>query len=442
VIAPARAPRADPRSEGRFVRVDGRSHAVVLRPRAGLAAEFRRGDLLVVNDAATLPAALAARTAQGATLELRLAGPAGDDGRGWAVAFGAGSWRIRTEDRPPPPPLDAGMALAFAGGLAARVVAVSAASPRLVAVAFDRGGEALWSALYRAGRPVQYSHLAGELALWDVQTPYAGRPWAVEAPSAGLGFDLATLLELRRRGVGLARVTHAAGLSATGDPALDRLLPLPERFEVPAATVRAAARARRRGGRIIAVGTTVARALEGCAALHGGHLRPACGTTDLRLGPGVPRHVVDGLWTGLHAPGTSHFDLLSGFASPALLLRALAAAGAAGLHGEEFGDGMLLLDYVPAKPAACARGVRVRREAAASSTSQRSRPGAGRTRAAGGRASQGVPTAGSSVAATASALSVPLTTKITRRAADSTGRVRVSRCGVSGGPPSTAITAR
>jgi S-adenosylmethionine:tRNA ribosyltransferase-isomerase len=442
MIAPARAPRGGPR-EGRFVRVDARSHSVVLRPRSALAGELRRGDLLVVNDAATLPASLPARTARGDRLELRLAGPGDDAGRWPAVAFGPGSWRTRTEHRPPPPPLDAGDRLTFEGGLAARVVSVAAASPRLLALAFDNGRDAdLLPRLYRAGRPVQYSHLAAELALWDVQTPFAGRPWAVEAPSAGFALDTRALLELRRRGVVIARVTHAAGLSSTGDARLDRLLPLPERFEVPASTVRAAARARRRRGRVIAAGTTVVRALEGNAALHGGCLRAACGTTDLRVGAGTRLEVVDGVWSGLHEPGTSHFELLTAFAAPALLARALAAAGAAGLLGEEFGDGMLVLGYPPVNPAAWARGVRRRRDAAASSTSQRSRPGAGRTRAAGGSASSGRPGSNSSEAATASALFAPLTTKNTRRAAESTGSVSVSRRGESSGPPSTGTTAR
>ncbi len=443
MIAPARAPRGDP-AAGRYVRVDARAHAIVLRPGSEFAAEFASGDLLVVNDAATLPASLAARTEGGEAFELRLAGMGERNaGTWWAVAFGAGSWRMRTEDRPQPPALGSGARLLLDGGLVARVTAVAPATPRLLEIQFDRADEALWAALYRAGRPVQYSHLAVDLELWDVQTRFAARPWAVEPPSAGFALDMATLLDLGRRGVAVARVTHAAGLSSTGDPALDRRLPLPERFEVPWATVRAVACAHRRGGRVIAVGTTVARALEGNAALHGGRLRAACGTTDHRLGPGVPRRVVDGLWSGLHAPGTSHFALAENVAARPLLERALAAAEAAGFVGEEFGDGMLLLAYrAGSNPAAWARGVRPRRDAAASSTSHSRRPGAGRTSAAGGSSSPATPGEGSSTAATAPALVAPLTTKMTRRAADSTGSVSVSRRGESGGPPSTATTAR
>jgi S-adenosylmethionine:tRNA ribosyltransferase-isomerase len=120
------------------------------------------GDLLVVNDAATLPAALYGRDAAGHPIEARLVSAgqpatsgAGDDDRFWAVLFGAGDWRARTEDRPPPPPLPVGARLDF-GALAAEIVGRSPVSPRLVELRFDRTGDALWSALYAAGRPVRW----------------------------------------------------------------------------------------------------------------------------------------------------------------------------------------------------------------------------------------------------------------------------------------------
>ena len=102
-----------------------------------------------------------------------------------------------------------------------------------------------------------------------------------------------SLLEaLRRKGVALATLTHGAGLSNTGDPAIDAALPLPERYAVPQATVDAVAAARAAGGRVVAVGTTVVRALEGAAADGGGELRAGAGVTALKLGPGTRRHVV------------------------------------------------------------------------------------------------------------------------------------------------------
>lgn len=299
------------------------------------------GDLLVVNDAATLPASLRVRTGEGTPLELRLAGAAGE-GEWWAVAFGAGDWRQRTEDRLPPPPLAPGARLRAGPELQAEVVAVSDLSPRLLRVRFDRHGAALWSALYRWGRPVQYSYLDADLPLWHVQTPYRSRPWAVELPSAGRSLTASLFARLRARGVGVATLTHAAGLSSTGEAAIDERLPLPERYEVPALTVRAVDAARRAGARVVAVGTTVVRALESAAEGEGG-LRAGAGLSTLRLGPGARLRVVDGLLTGIHEPGTSHFDLLAAFAPRALIDAALGHAAAEGYLGHEFGDSMLVL---------------------------------------------------------------------------------------------------
>jgi S-adenosylmethionine:tRNA ribosyltransferase-isomerase len=259
------------------------------------------------------------------------------------VLFGAGDWRQRTEDRPPPPVLAAGAPVELAHGLRALVESVSPVSSRLLAIRFEQDGAELWSLLYRAGRPVQYSHLLGPLALWDVQTAYASRPWAAEMPSAGRPLGVGLLAALRDRGVSVASVTHAAGLSSTGDAALDAALPLPERYEVGAEAVAAVDQAHARQRRVIAVGTSVVRALEGAAENGGGVLLACEGVTDLRLGPGTPRRVVDGLLTGVHEPGTSHFELLRAFASDDVLQRAHEHASRSGYLGHEFGDYELLL---------------------------------------------------------------------------------------------------
>src|SRR5262249_41426583 len=161
------------------------------------------------------------------------------------------------EDRRPPPLLRAGAVLRFPGGLSGTLLAVSPASPRLVELRFDRTDGALWEALYRAGAPVQYSYLRGPLPLWHAQTVYGTRPWARELPSAGRPFTWELLAALRQVGVRLAAITHAAGLSSTGDPAIDALLPFPERFEVPASTAEAVSVTRQAGGRVVALGTTV-----------------------------------------------------------------------------------------------------------------------------------------------------------------------------------------
>ena len=299
------------------------------------------GDLLVVNDAATLPGSLRGTDDAGRPIEARLIAARGG-ARFAAVLFGAGDWHTRTEDRAAPPDLAAGARLRF-GTLGATVGRQATLSPRLVELRFDVEGDALWAALYKEGRPVQYAHLAHDLPLWAVQTVYAARPWAFEMPSAGRPLSWEILLALRRRGVRWASLTHAAGLSATGEPALDAALPLAEAFEIPAATARAVAEARGGAGRVVAVGTTVVRALEGAAAQNGGIVRAGRGETDLRITPTFRPRVVDGVLSGAHAAHESHFQLLAAFAGPELLAAAGAHAERAGFLTHELGDSMLVL---------------------------------------------------------------------------------------------------
>jgi S-adenosylmethionine:tRNA ribosyltransferase-isomerase len=311
---------------------------------------LRAGDLVVVNDAATLPGALPAVAADGSPFELRLSGPV-EAGRLSGVAFGPGDHRTRTEDRAPPPRLEPGDRVAVAG-IPAMVIA---AAGRRVELAVHASGDALWQALYAAGAPVQYAHRSERLPLWSVQTAYAGRPWAAEMPSAGRPLTWDIVLGLRRAGIAVASLTHAAGLSSTGDDALDRALPWPERYEIPRRTADEIDAARARGGRVIAVGTSVVRALEAAAAEcpDAGHLGPGAqaapavragsGIASLRLDATHRLRVVSGLVSGLHVPGESHFELLSAFAPPELLRRALALAAQHELSGHELGDACLIL---------------------------------------------------------------------------------------------------
>jgi S-adenosylmethionine:tRNA ribosyltransferase-isomerase len=324
----ARWPREDALRE-RLLHVDPRTGALTEKTIADLPQILRGGDLLVVNDAATLPGSLRAREP---AIEVRLLGEqAGGTFR--AVLFDGADWRTPTEHRAPPPSLAPGSTLKFEK-LSATIEAVSPVSPRLVDLRFDQTGAALWSALYRQGRPIQYAYASGPLELWHVQVAYASRPWAAEMPSAGRPLRWEVLLALREKGVRLAPVTHAAGLSSTGDPALDAALPLAERFEIPESTARAIAAA----GRVVAVGTSVVRALEGSAALG-----VLSGETDLIVGPGYRPQVVDGLLTGVHEKGASHYALLRAFAGDDLLARATARSEAAGYLSHEFGDSWLIV---------------------------------------------------------------------------------------------------
>lgn len=323
--------------------VDGEREQLSDRTFSALADALEPGDLVVVNDAATLPASLLGTVESLDTaIELRLLGPVADGRENdWhGVLFGAGDWRLDTDLRPAPPTLSPGTILHF-GALRAEVLETSPISPRLLAVRFDREGAALWQALYASGRPIQYSHLDAPLELWSVQTLFAGRPWAIEMPSAGRPLTAALLATLRARGIEIARLTHAAGLSASGDPRIDAALPLPERYEIPAATVEAIARTHARGGRVIAVGTTVVRALE--SAAMSGELRPGPGIAELIIDAGHHLQIVDALLTGMHGPGESHYRLLRAFADELLLAAAWGRALEADYRSHEFGDTALLL---------------------------------------------------------------------------------------------------
>ncbi len=380
------------RRDVRMLVVDPTSRRLDIAAFATLPARLAPGDLLVVNDAATLPASLLGVDASGRPLELRLVGPP-VGARAWAVLFGPGDHRTRTEDRLAPPALPPGSPVFFGGqdlppqhlesadesganahfgrrsrlrvssqeandfnnlgpmilspsgpsGLGATVRGRSERSERLVEIEFDRDGDGLWSALYRLGRPVQYAHRPEPLALWDVQTVYAGRPWAAEMPSAGRPLTWEVLAPLAARGVRVVALTHAAGLSATGDAALDAALPLPERYDIPAATATAVAETRARGGRIVAVGTSVVRALEAAALAEQGYVRAGVGVAEIVLDEHVRPQVVDGLVSGVHGPGESHYRLLAAFLDAPLLAAMWARAAAAGLATHELGDATLIL---------------------------------------------------------------------------------------------------
>ena len=307
------------------------------------------GDALVLNDAATLPASLRAS----AELELRLMSEL-DDGTWLALTLGAGDYRMPTESRGAAPLLAVGTELCFGHGLTARVRALDPDSPRLLFIEFQQQGAELWQALYRAASPIQYAYLRAPLALWDVQNGFAARPWAVELPSAAKPLRFETLFRILARGVSLARVTHAAGLSSTGDAALDARLPVAERYELSLESAEKLRMTHARGGRIIAVGTSVTRALE--AASVSGALRAGAQRTDLLLGVGSVLRTCDGLLTGLHEPGTSHFALLEAYAPRELLERSFRHAERQGYMQHEFGDSCLILNGALKRRSAAERG--------------------------------------------------------------------------------------
>jgi len=313
-------------------------------PRALLAEYLAPGDLLVANDAATMPASLhGLHLPTRQVIEVRLAGRrslAVDDVREFtAVVFGAGDHRTRTEDRAAPPPMQPGDALAL-GPLRATVLR-TLDHPRLIALRFEGTPDAIWAGIARHGKPIQYAHLDEPLALWDVWTQVAALPVAFEPPSAGFVLDWALLSALKRHGVGFATLTHAAGISSTGDASLDARLPFDEPYHLPASTVQAIARTHAAGGRVVALGTTVTRALEH-AASRGPVLRAGSGIADQRIGAQTRLRVVDAIISGTHEPGTSHYELLRAFAGDPVLRRASNALERHGYRTHEFGDSVLI----------------------------------------------------------------------------------------------------
>jgi S-adenosylmethionine:tRNA ribosyltransferase-isomerase len=346
-MKPASRPRARGETE-RLLVIDPTEDAFADYRIDALSQFFKAGDALVLNDAATLPGSLRAAP----DLELRLMSEF-EDGTWLALCFGRGDYRMPTEERGSPPLLAIGAQLGFGHGLSARVVRVDPRSSRLVVIEFEQQGGQLWQALYRAAVPIQYAYVPAPLALWDVQNAYAARPWAFELPSAGKPLRFETLFRVAARGVTLASVTHAAGLSSTGDATLDARLPVAERFQLSQETANRLRAVQSNGGRVIAVGTSVTRALE--AASSSGVLRGGGPQrTELLLGAGSRLRTCGGLLTGLHEPGTSHFALLEAYAPRLLLERAFRHAQRQGYLQHEFGDSCLILKgslhAVDAKP--------------------------------------------------------------------------------------------
>ncbi|MBO0685157.1 MAG: S-adenosylmethionine:tRNA ribosyltransferase-isomerase [Candidatus Dormibacteraeota bacterium] len=284
------------------------------------------GDLLVVNSSRTLPAAVAARREEGAVVQLR------------PCVRRPGAWDALAVQPDPPHAnlsLSPGEVLRI-GDARARVVGRRPDIPLLWRLELDVEDDL--EVILREGEPIRYSYVPEPVPLRHYQTVYAGRPGSAETPSAGRHFTWRLLGQLRQKGVGLAEVVLHTGLSSYQDDDFDAGHHLFEEwFEVGAGAVEAIERARR----VVAVGTTVVRALE--AAGEAGAVRPARGWTRLAVTPERPPRVVDALLTGLHEPQASHFDLLRAFVPEDLLGRAYDEAVEAGYLWHEFGDAMLIL---------------------------------------------------------------------------------------------------
>jgi S-adenosylmethionine:tRNA ribosyltransferase-isomerase len=301
-------------AERRGLSRDGVRLLVVSRHTGGVEhAQFRQlenylrpGDLLVFNSSRTIPAILDGCVASaGQCVEVRLAEHLPDDS--WlALLLCCGADRFGCG-------LREGMRIVFGGDLSAVVGERDWHIPRLWRIRFSASGTELFDLLYRLGRPVSYEHVSAPWRLDYYQTVYACEPGSAEMPSAGRAFSWRMLLGLRQRGVETARIVLHTGLSSYLDDDLDYKHPAPEEeYFISGAAADRVNGARESGHRVIAVGTTVVRALES-AASPGGTVRPGHRYTRLRVTADHSLRAVDGLLTGLHEPEASHLDLLTAF---------------------------------------------------------------------------------------------------------------------------------
>ena len=300
---------------------------------ADLPAFLAPGDLVVVNVSATLAAAVDATRADGSPITVHVATRA-------PYAPSADWWVLELRSRGGATPLRgarSGERLTLAGGATATLAAPYAGGTRLWLAQVDAGGP-LPAYLECHGRPIRYGYVPRRWPLADYQTTYALEPGSAEMPSAGRPFTPELVTRLIPGGVGIVPVTLHTGVSSPEghEP------PYPEHFDVPAATARAVNDTRTARGRIVAIGTTVVRALESAAA-DDGTVTPAHGWTRLVIGPDRGVRVVDGIVTGWHEPQASHLQMLEAIAGPELLRRSYDAALEHGYLWHEFGDSHLIL---------------------------------------------------------------------------------------------------
>ncbi len=305
-----------------------------------LADHLEPGDLIVVNTSQTVAGEADARLSDGTDVVVHM-----------AMDLRDGTWvvEIRTAPDAARSVLDAtlGQELTLTGTDGALTLLDpyprSGSSPtgvgnRLWRAAYA-GDEPLRDVLDRVGRPIAYGYLDRRYDLAEYQTIFGTTPGSAEMPSASRPFAPEVVTRLVSRGVGIAPVLLHTGISSqeAGEA------PQPEWFEVGESTARLVNSTRAGGGRIVAVGTTVTRALESAVAIGSGLLTAGSGWTERVVTREHPPRIVDGLITGWHDPQASHLLLVESIAGEELAQTAYDAAVAGGYRWHEFGDSALFL---------------------------------------------------------------------------------------------------
>jgi len=306
---------------------------------AAIGTHLAPGDVLVVNNSATVAGEVDGRVAGRGAVVVHVATEL-DDGT-WVV-------ELRTAPDAAHPVLDA---------VEGDVVELASGGPRLrLDSPYPRPdssptghGTRLWRATQREdctlaehlathGRPIAYGYLRSRFPLEAYQTVFARLPGSAEMASAARPFTADLVAGLVSCGVLVAPVTLHTGLSSqeAGEA------PQPERFAVSAETAALVNLVRNRGSRVVAVGTTATRAIESATGPDG-VVRTSAGWTDVVISPDRPARVVDGLVTGWHNPDASHLLLVESVAGAALAQRAYDEAVAHRYAWHEFGDAGLFL---------------------------------------------------------------------------------------------------
>lgn len=279
---------------------------------------LRKGDLLLLNNSRTIPAVLRSLCGK----EMRLARSA-MNGHWDVLIIGDGIKR--------------GTELHFPNQLMAKVLG-KVAGTALWTVCFNQENEPFFDTLYRYGEPIRYEYIHSPWELESYQTVYASVPGSAEMPSAGRAFSWELLFDLQKKGVTLGFLQLHTGLSdyLNDDPVKPG--ENPEYYHIPKKTLQMIDETKKAGGRIIAVGTTVVRAIE-TAILTG----ESEGITTLYINEHTKLQAVDGLLTGFHEAEASHLDLLFSIIDSPKLISAYENAIKKKYLWHEFGDMNLII---------------------------------------------------------------------------------------------------
>ncbi|UFT99160.1 S-adenosylmethionine:tRNA ribosyltransferase-isomerase [Radiobacillus kanasensis] len=312
------------RDQVKLMVTNPRNNQIVHTKFSNLKNYLQKGDLLVFNNSRTIPSVLDGSVGK-KSVEVRLAHRLND-----------AQWKVLLLDKT----IDIGDTIIFSKTLLA-VVAEKSTDIPLVTLTFSQSGVSLMEAFYRIGKPIHYEYIEKDIPLDAYQTVYGTVPGSVELASAGRPFTWTMMDGLKSSGMDIAFIQLHTGLSYYENDRWPDPIQQPEHYHVPERTAELVNKTKQSGGRVIAVGTTVVRALESAAKKN--RVNPIRSSTNLYINQSFSLQIVDGLLTGLHEPEASHLDMLSAFIDPVLLKSTYEDAIKKEYKWHEFGDMNLIL---------------------------------------------------------------------------------------------------